>query len=144
MPNGQRVDPALNSSFIVELDGIARAQFSEVSGLDATIEPVEHREGGDITTARKLPGLNSYSNISLKWGLTDDVELYTWHRNAVLGNVERKNGSIVLLDRQRNEVARWNFREGWPTKYEAPSTNATANEVAIETLEIVHEGLERV
>lgn len=143
MATGQRVDPFLNYNFIVELDGIARAAFSEVSGLDATTEPVEYREGGENGTVRQLPGLTRYSNIVLKWGLTRDRELYAWHRQTVLGNVERKNGSIIVLDRQGNEVARWNFVNAWPTKYDIPDFNATSKDVAVETLELVHEGVER-
>jgi phage tail-like protein len=144
MATGQRVDPFLNFNFLVELDGIARGAFSEVTGLDATTEPVEYREGGENTTVRQLPGLTRYSNIVLKWGLTNDTELYDWHRQTVLGNVQRRNGSVIVLDRQGTEVARWNFVNAWPTKYDIPDFNATGKEVAIETLEIVHEGVERV
>ncbi|HEX6861324.1 MAG TPA: phage tail protein, partial [Thermoanaerobaculia bacterium] len=99
-------------------------------------------EGTDQLTARKLPGLNKFSNITLKWGMTDDHELWDWRKKAMTGKVERKNGSIVLLDDTGAEKMRWNFREAWPTKWTGPSFNATGNEVAIETLEIAHEGLE--
>jgi phage tail-like protein len=143
MATGQRMDPFLNYNFLIELDGIARAAFTEVSGLDATTEPVEYREGGENSTVRQLPGLTRYSNIVLKWGLTRDRELYGWYRQTVLGNVERKNGSIIVLDRQGSEVARWNFVNAWPTKYDIPDFNATSNEVAVETLELAHEGVER-
>lgn len=144
MATGSRVDPFVNFNFLVEIDGIVRGAFSEVTGLDATIDVVEFREGGRNTTPIKLAGMNKYSNITLKWGMTTDTELYDWHRQAVLGNVERRTGSIIVLDRQANEVARWNFINAWPTKYTAPSLNAESAEVAVETLEIVHEGLERV
>jgi len=140
---GQRVDPYGNFNFLVEIDGITRAAFHQVSGFDSTIDVIEHREGGENTTVRKLPGMTKYSNISLKWGLTDDRDLYDWHRQAVLGNIQRKNGSIILLDRQGNEKMRWNFVNAWPSKWDGPDFNATASEVAIETLEIVHEGIER-
>ena len=129
----------------MELDGITQAKFSECSGLDATVEPVEYREGGDNTTVRKLPGRATYSDITLKWGLTDSDELWQWHKQLIQGNVQRKNGSIVVYDLANAvEVARWNFVSGWPTKWEGPSFNATASEVAIETLTIAHEGIERV
>ena len=143
MATGQRVDPFGSFNFLVEIDGISRGAFQSVSGFDSTIDVVEHREGGENTTTRKLPGLTKYSNITLKWGITDDRQLYDWHRDAVLGNVQRKNGSIVLLDDTGEEKVRWNFREGWPTKWTAPTFNATGTEVAIETLEIAHEGMER-
>ena len=144
MATGEIPDPYGNYNFLVEIDGIARAAFQEVSGFDSTIDVIEHREGGENTTLCKLPGMTKYSNISLKWGITDDMDLYTWHRQAVLGNLERKNGSIVLLGRDGQEVARWNFVRAWPTKYDGPDLNAEGNDVAIETLELAHEGVERV
>ena len=140
---GQRVDPYGNFNFLVELDGITRAAFHEVNGFDSTIDVIEHREGGDNLTPRKLPGMTKHSNIVLKWGVTDDVQLYNWHRDAVRGVVQRKNGSIVLLDRQGQERARWNFINAWPTKWDGPDFTAEGNDVAIETLEIAHEGIER-
>jgi phage tail-like protein len=140
---GRLVDPYLNFNFWVEIDGIHRAAFHEVSGFDSTIDVIEHREGGENTTPRKLPGMTKHSNIVLKWGMTDDAELYRWHYNAVRGIVQRKNGSIVLLDRQRQEKARWNFFLAWPSKWDGPDFNAEGNDVAIETLELAHEGLER-
>lgn len=141
MATGDRVDPFHSYNFIVEIDGINRAGFRECSGLDSSQDPIEYREGTDPLTSRKLSGLNKYSNISLKWGITDDAELLEWRETIQNGNQDRKNGSIVLLDDTGEEKVRWNFREGWPTKWTGPSFNATGNEVAIETLEIVHEGL---
>jgi phage tail-like protein len=140
---GQRIDPYSNFNFRVEIDGITRAFFSEVSGLDSTIDMAEYREGGRNTTVMKLPGLTKHSNIVLKWGLVDDPELYNWHRDAVNGDVKRKNGSIVVLDRRGDEKVRWNFFNAWPVKWDPPDFNATANEVAVESVELAHEGLER-
>jgi phage tail-like protein len=140
---GQRVDPYGNFNFLVEIDGITRAAFHEVSGFDSTIDVIEHREGGDNTTPRKLPGMTKHSNIVLKWGLADDADLYNWHRDAVNGRVQRRNGSIVLLDRQGQERMRWNFVNAWPTKWDGPDFNAEGNDVAIETLELAHEGITR-
>lgn len=142
MATGERKDPFRSFNFRVEIDGITRAGFRECSGLDASQDPIEYREGTEGLSARKLPGLNKYSNISLKWGMTDDAELWEWRKRASLGKIERRNGSIVLLDDAGEEKLRWNFRDAWPTKWTGPSFNATGNEVAIETLEIAHEGLE--
>jgi len=144
MGTAARIDPFLNFNFLVELDGITRAAFHEVSGFDSTIDVIEHREGGENTTPHKLPGATKYGNIVLKWGMTDDQELYRWHRDVVTGTVLRRNGSIVLLDRRGQEVARWNFFNAWPAKYDAPDFNAEGNDVAIETMELAHEGLVRV
>lgn len=142
MATGDRKDPFRSFNFKVEIDSFTRAGFRECSGLDASQDPVEYREGTEGLTARKLPGLNKYSNITLKWGMTDDAELWEWRKKAMAGKVERKNGSIVLLDETGEEKMRWNFREAWPAKWTGPTFNATGNEVAIETLEIAHEGLE--
>jgi len=144
MTTGVRVDPYGNFNFLVEIDGITQAAFHDVSGFDSTIDIIEHREGGENTTTRKLPGMTKFSNIVLKWGITDDHQLYDWHRDAVLGNVSRRNGSIVGLDRQGNEVLRWNFFNAWPCKYDAPDFDAEGKDIAIETMELAHEGLERV
>jgi phage tail-like protein len=143
MAVGDRKDPYRTYNFRVEIDGITRAGFRECSGLDTSQDPIDYREGTDALTARKLPGLVKYSSISLKWGITDDDELWAWRKQAMDGKVARKNGSIVLMDTAGVEKLRWNFREGWPTKWTGPSFNATGNEVAIETLEIVHEGVEK-
>lgn len=139
----QRVDPYANFNFLVEIDGIIRAGFREVSGLDSTVEVHEFREGGDNTTMRKLPMKTKFSNIVLKWGLTDDMQLYNWHADVVQGNIQRKHGSIIVLDRQGNQKVRWNFYNAWPSKYDSANFNAEANDVAIESLELAHEGLER-
>ena len=141
MATGEIPDPYGNFNFLVELDGISRAAFQECSGFDSTIDVIEHREGGENTVLRKLPGMTKFSNIVLKWGVTDDRELYDWHRNVVQGDIERKNGSIVMLNRKGEEVVRWNFMRAWPTKWDGPDFNAEGNDVAIETLELAHDGL---
>lgn len=144
MATGDIKDPFGNYNYFVELDGITRAAFQECSGFDSTIDVIDYREGGENTTLRKLPGMTKYSNITLKWGITDDTELYDWHRQTVQGDIERKNGSIVLLDRKGEEVVRWNFLRAWPTKWDGPDLNAEGTDVAIEMLEIAHEGVVRV
>jgi phage tail-like protein len=144
MPTGDRKDPYRVYNFLVEIDGITRAGFRECSGLDSSQDPIEYREGNEKSlSARKLPGMVKFSNITLKWGITDDAELWEWREKAVVGKVERRNFSIVLLDDAHEEKVRWNFREGWPTKWTGPSFNATGAEIAIETLEIAHEGVKK-
>lgn len=136
-------DPYRGYHFRVEIDGIDRAGFRECSGLDSTQDPIEYRNGNEILTPRKLPGLNKFSNITLKWGITDDLQIWEWRKNAAEGNVERKDVGIILIDQAGNDAVRWNVREAWPTKWTGPSLNATGNEVAIDTLEIAHEGVEQ-
>lgn len=139
---GNRIDPFLNFNFRVEIDGLQVAAFHECSGLDSTIDVIEHREGGG--PIRKLPGVTKFSNIVLKRGITDNRELYDLHLRCIEGKVSRKNGSIILMDRADQEVARWDFSQAWPTKWIGPSLSAEGNDVAIETLELAHEGLRRV
>ncbi|NOS89435.1 MAG: phage tail protein [Methylococcaceae bacterium] len=136
-----RPDPYRVYKFKVEIDGITRGGFREASGLDSSQDPIEYREGTDPLHAKKLPGLNKSSNISLKWGVSDDNELWEWRKKCIDGKVERKNGSIVLYNDAGEEKHRWNFVEAWPTKWTGPSFNATGNEVAIDAIEIAHEGI---
>ena len=143
MPTGTRVDPYRNFNFLIEIDGISQGRFAECSGFGANNDPIEYREGGENRTVRKLPGLTKYPNIVLKWGETDSDELWKWFKNIVNGKVDRRNGSIILLDTEGNEKVRWNFFNAWPTKWDGPDFNAKGNDVAIETLELVNEGVER-
>jgi len=138
-----RVDPYKNFRFLVELDGIVQAGFTDCSGFGSNVEVVEYREGGDAATVRKLPGKTSFPDITLKWGITDSRELYDWHRTAVDGAVQRKNGSIILQDDLGQEKIRWNFFSAWASKYDAPDFSAKGNDVAIDTLMISCERLER-
>jgi phage tail-like protein len=144
MANAKRDDPWRGYNFKLEIDGITRAGFREVSGLDAGTDAVDYREGDEKgNVVRKLTGLNKYGNITCKRGLTDDQKLWEWRKTVIDGKTERKNGSIVLNDETGAEKLRWNFVEGWATKWTGPAFNATSNDVAIETLEIAHEGLSK-
>jgi phage tail-like protein len=141
---GKRIDPYRVFNFLVELDGITQASFTECSGLGATTEVIEMREGGDNTTVRKLPGKTTYTDITLKWGLTDSTELWAWRQQIIDGTIVRKSGSVVVYDLTNHiEVARWNFVNAWPTKWEGPAFNAKGNDIAIDTLVLAHEGITR-
>jgi phage tail-like protein len=144
MATGDRVDPFAQYNFLVEIDGVTRAGFTEVGGLTTEQDVIEYREGADSATKRKLPGLRKYSNITLKRGFTDNKELWLWRKTTIDGLTERRSGSIILLDEARNEALRWNFVEGWLCKWEGPGLNSGTNEAAIEALEICHEGVELV
>lgn len=139
---GQRIDPFRNFNFLVELDGIAQASFAECSGLGSTTEIVEYREGGDNTTVSKLPGKTTFSDITLKRGLTTSTDLWKWRQKIVEGDVDRRSGAIVVFDvANQKEVARWSFSNAWPTRWEGPAFNAKGNDVAIETFVLAHEGI---
>jgi phage tail-like protein len=138
-----RQDPYRNFRFVIEIDGITQAGFNDCSGFGSTTDPIEYREGGEPSYARKLPGQTKYNNVALKWGLTDNRELFDWYTQIVKGQVVRKNGSIILQDTEGSEKIRWNFFDAWPTKYSAPELTAKGNEVAIDTVELAVERLER-
>jgi phage tail-like protein len=138
-----RNDPIRNFRFRVEIDGIQQAGFSEVTGFDATVDPIDYREGTDPTHVRKLTGLTKFGNVTLKWGVTDSTALYDWHRQIVNGDIVRKNVAIIVVDEAGNDKARWNVVEAWPSKYDPADLNAKGNDVALELLELAHEGVER-
>lgn len=143
MAIGGRSDPYGGYNFLVEIEGITRASFQECSGLDSTQTPGEYREGTDPLTVRKLPGLVTYSNITLRWGITDDAELWAWRKQVADGSVESKNISIVLMDDAGSEKIRWNVVNCWPTGWTGPSFNAQTSDLAIEALELAHEGIDK-
>ena len=136
-------DPYKNFRFLVEIDGVVQAGFSDVSGFGSTVEVIEYREGGDAANVRKLPGKVSYPDITLKWGITDSRELYDWHRAAIDGAIQRKNGSIILLDDGAQEKVRWNFFGAWPSKWDGADFSAKGTDVAIDTLTVSCERVER-
>jgi len=138
-----RKDPFRNFRFLVEIDGIVQAGFSECSGFGSNIEVIEYREGGETATVRKLPGKMSYPDITLKWGVTDSRELYDWHLTAINGQIDRRNGSIILQDDAGQEAVRWNFFSAWPSKYDGPDFNAKGNDVSVDSLTVSCERVER-
>lgn len=140
-----RVDPYRNFRFRVDIDGIGQAGFSECTFADTSTEAIEYREGNEIPTVRKLSGLTKYGNITLKWGITDSMDLYKWRKQIIDTGAEgaRKNMSITLIDEAGKDKARWDIVQAWPVKYDPTDFNAKNNEVAIETLEIAHEGFTR-
>ena len=131
-------------NYKVEIDGLEAGGFSEVTGFDASIDVIEYREGDMTQTPLKIPGLKKYGNITLKQGLVDSMVLYEWMTAGLEGDVERKTLTSTLLDIAGSPAASWQIINAWPVKYTAPDFNATSSEVAIESLEIAHEGMTRV
>ncbi|MCX7746440.1 MAG: phage tail protein [Clostridia bacterium] len=136
-------DPFRNFRFRVEIDGINQAGFTDVSGIDATIDPIEYRVGNDPTHFRKLSGLTKYSNIVLKWGSTNSLDMYNWIQSALEGKIERKNIAIHAMDEEGGDVATWSVEAAWPQKYTGPTFDSKGNAVAIEQLDLAHEGIKR-
>jgi phage tail-like protein len=142
MATGDRKDPYRGFNFRVEIDGITVGSFSNVSGLSSDGDVVEYRNGDDVPLrVRKLMGLRKVSNIKVERGYGVNRELWTWRNNIVNGIPDRRNGAIVLMDEERNDVLRWEFVGGWIHKIDGPTLNAKGNDVAIESLEIVIESL---
>lgn len=108
---------------------------------DASIEVIEYRQGNSFNTL-KLPGRVKFSNITLRRGVTQDNELYNWWKQTRDGNLQRRSGSVILLDETRQEVKRWNFFEAWPVRYKFPDLNAEGNQEAIEVIELAVESIE--
>jgi phage tail-like protein len=142
MPDRQ---PYRNFNFRVEIDGIADVHFAEVEIPTTAIAVVEYREGGDrVSASRKLPGRASFGNVVLRRGVTRDLQLYEWFRAELQGDHQPRNVAVVLEDAQHVEVRRWLVRDAWPARWEGPELDASANEVAIETLELACESVEIV
>jgi phage tail-like protein len=134
-----RNDPYAQYNFILEIEGTTAAGFAEVGGLSMEQDIIEYRDGSDTATVRKLPGLRKYGNISLKRGYTQNRELWDWRKTTIDGLTERKSGAVILRDEAGEPALRWEFREGWVSKYEGPALKATANEAAMESIEIAVE-----
>jgi phage tail-like protein len=140
-----RSDPFRNFKFRVEIDGVAEAAFSEVAIGETSTEAIDYREGTEPNHVRKLPGMTKYGNITLKRGVTDSQVIYQWHKDIVDGKIgdKRKSISIVVIDEAGKDKARFVVSECWPTKYDPSDLNGKGNEVFIELLELVNEGIER-
>lgn len=138
----QPTTPFVNFMFQVEISGMDTVeQFSQVLMPDAVFDVVEYRQGNDFRT-RKLPGRLKYGNIVLKRGVTSNNTLYEWFNTVRNGNIDRRSGSIILLNQAREEVKRWNFYEAWPVRYKFPDLDAEGNQEAIEIVELVVEHIE--
>lgn len=135
--------PQRNFRFKLEIDGLEAGGFSEVSGYDASVDVIEYREGDEVTTPRKLPGLTKYGNITLKQGASDSLVLFDWLNDISTGTIEMKTVTLTALDDEGNPSASWQIINAWPMRYQAPDFNGTGSEVAIETIEIAHEGMTR-
>ena len=140
-PGVRPIEPFVTFNFAVEIEGLLVGGFSEVSGLESEIQFEDYREGGVNGFIHKLPGPTSYANLVLKHGLTPVGALWNWHYNTTQGIIQRKNGTIMLLDQQQMPVMWWNFRNALPVRWTGPTFNAASDEVGFESIELVHEGL---
>ncbi len=140
---GIRADPYQVFNFLVEIEGILAGGFSECSGLQVETEFFDYREGGLNEYVHRFVGPTKYPALVLKHGLTQIDGLWSWHQDVIQGKVERKNGTIYLLDKQRLPVMWWDFKEAFPFKWTGPDLRADSGNVAIESVELAHRGLSR-
>jgi phage tail-like protein len=140
---GVRSDPYQACNFLVEIEGILAGGFSECSGLQVETETVEHREGGNNDYVHRFAGPTKYPPLILKHGITQIDGLWNWHQDVTQGTINRKNGTIYLLDKSHIPVMYWNFKEAFPVKYTGPDFRADSASVAFESVELAHRGLSR-
>ena len=141
-----RHGPYRGSRYLLEIDGIVQAGFSQCTIPENSTEAIEYREGNDPPTVRKLWNLNAYGDLTLQWGATpDSTELFEWRKLVEQGDVDgaRRNIAVIVLDEEGNPGPRYQFRNVWISQYDAPDLDASGDAVAIESLELVHEGMER-
>lgn len=141
---GIRFDPYNASNFYLEIEGLITGSFSEVTGLESEIELESYQEGGVNGYSHQFPRRTRYPNLVLSHGLTLNDTLWTWYQSAAKGNIQLKNVTIILLNGQQMPVMLWNFKNAYPVKWSGPTFNArNANEVAVERLELIHQGIDK-
>ncbi len=136
-----RQDPYLPYNFLVELDGLIKGGFMEVAGLESEIKLESYEEGGQNDYIHQFPIRTTSPNLVLSKGLTDIRVLWEWYEAVCQGNIQRRNGTIILRDHRGADVMWWNFKDAYPVKWSGPQFNSSATEVAVERIELVHRGI---
>ena len=142
MPNRRQFDHIGRYNFKVEINGVTQGAFMDVEGLESMTDVVEFNDG-DSDFVRKRPGLTKCSNITLKRGFVNTDELWTWRNAVIEGQVERKNGSIIICDDSGGEIVRYNFFEAWPCRWKLSALQANESKALFEVIELVVEKIER-
>lgn len=143
----ERQDPLVGFHYAIEVQGVVTGYFTECSGIGSEHEVIEHKVVDDKGReyVQKIPGRLKWENITLKRGITDNMDIWEWREQVLSGHVDdaRRNGSIVMFDQALQERARWNFENAWPVKVSGPAIKSDTNEFGIEELVLTHEGLYR-
>jgi len=142
MPSRRLHDHIGAYNFKVEIEGVTSGAFKAVDGLDSETEIIEYQDGDDLTL-RKRPGRTKYANIVLKRGYVNTKDFWEWRKLVVQGKVERKSGSVILLDDAGGEVMRYNFFEAWPCAWRGFSLEGKGSDNAVEEIELAVEKVER-
>lgn len=141
---GSVSDPLRAFRFHVEVQGIGNGHFTNVSGMGVQVEAIKYREGGANVTPRFVPGQVDYAEITLGYGLTESDEMWDWLMAAAAGDIDRREVSIVMREPDgTGEVLRWNLTRAWPTRWVGAPLDAMSTALAIESLTLVYEGIER-
>jgi len=141
---GAWVDPYRSYGFKLEIQGVAEGHFTECTGLDVSVQVIQYREAGVSQIVHQIPGRVEYGAITLKYGVTSSRELWDWFATVVKGTPERRNVSIVLLASDgTTEAMRWNLLAAWPSRWRGVPLDALSREMAIESLTIVFDSLDR-
>lgn len=137
-------DPYRAYNFKLVIQGVGEGHFTECSGLGVRVNVIRYREGGNNQVIHCIPGQVQYADVTLRYGLTASRELWDWMLTGVNGNVERRNVSILMLDSAGAlEVMRWDLIDAWPSEWRGTVLDALTHEVAIESLTLVFEQLQR-
>jgi phage tail-like protein len=154
-PPGKRIDPVLAFNFLITfvesssaltstaaaIHNVALGGFSECSGLEMATQVEEYKEGGRNGAHLKFPTRVNWTNLIFKRGMTTDTTLWDWHYSFIEGRGQRRDGIIVLQNELHRPVSIWSFKRAFPAKWTGPAMNAAQNGLAVETLELAHEGL---
>ena len=127
--------------FYVKIGGETQGVFTGVSGLQVELEVMDYREGGNNGFIYRLPGFAKIGNLSLKRGIVRKNDFYTWFKQIANGQFVSKNVSVIMYDVDGSPVMTWNFTNAYPVKWIGPHFQASESAVAIETLELAHEGI---
>ncbi len=143
-----REDPLVAFKFALEIEGKLSGYFTNVTGIGSETEVIEQKVTGENgeTQINKIPGRHTWTEITLKRGVTTNLDIWDWRKMVVEGKIDdaRTNCSIVALSQDNTETARWNFTNAWPSKVSGPEMDSSGSNIMIEDVTIVHEGLERV
>lgn len=139
-----RNDPVAAFRFWVELDGVLVAGFSEVTGLQIETQFEQYAEGGVNDFVHYLPKQTRYQPITLQRGMTHSDVLWNWYAACKQGQYRRRNGSIVMCSHEMVELCRWNFFDALPSKWVGPQLSAANSELAFESIDLVHQGLQAI
>ncbi len=139
---GIRNDPFLACRFLLEIEGMIVGGFTEIRGLEINTEVETIRQGGANNIEYKLPKMTTYQDLNLKYGVTAVDMIWGWYRDVIAGKIKRKNGTIYLLDANQLPAVWWNFFDAWPTQWQGPSFDASADVVATQSMTLTHQGIE--